>query len=135
MKKLGIVLLATSMLIVAGCDFKGLTVTPQGEQKTTARDPVVNVFTSNPATSGSWDQGFTFQVEAYAPSGNVLKYNWTATGGTLSATSGKLISWQPPKKAGTYVVSVSVIDVEAGTQAVSSANITITEDGSVNVAK
>ena len=135
MKKLGLALLATSLFLVTGCDFKGFTISPQGESQKTANEPVIQVFTSNPSSGGTWDQSFTFSVEATSPGQTLLKYNWSATKGTLTSTTGKLISWQPPKEAGTFSVQVSVIDTVTGGQAVAAANITISNEGSVTVVK
>lgn len=129
-------LAVTFTIAGAGCTAQGFSFTPTGQATPApSKQPIVQSFTSNPSSGGDWTQVYTFNVQAHSPGNNVLSYQWTATGGTLSSTTGQLTSWTPPKKEGTYTVQVQVLDSVTGGSAAAAANITVNGSGSVTIAQ
>lgn len=97
-----------------------------------ARNPVIQSFTANPGNFVEAGQPITFQVVAHDPGNQPLQYNWSSTGGTLSTTSGQLVIWNPPAKAGTYTVSTMISNGRGGATS-GSQNLIVKADGSINV--
>lgn len=88
---------------------------PKGtESKTNNRNPLLVSFTANPTTQTTPGQPIGFQVIAADEDGDNLIYAWSATGGTLSSTAGRVVMWTPPATPGTYMVNVSVSDGKGG---------------------
>lgn len=50
----------------------------------------------------------TVRAEARDPQGEALSYEWSATGGTLYSTTGRLVLWEAPLNPGNYSVRVKV---------------------------
>lgn len=96
------------------------------------RNPVIQSFTANPGNLVPAGQTITFQVVAYDPNDEVLQYNWSATGGTLSTNTGQVVSWLPPTKAGVYTVSATVANARGGF-GMGSLNLTVQADGTTSV--
>ncbi len=97
-----------------------------------ARNPVIQAFTANPGNFVPAGQPITFQVVAHDPADQPLQYNWSATGGTLSATTGQLIVWTPPEKAGTYTVSTMISNARGGATS-GHQNLIVQADGSAKL--
>jgi len=97
-----------------------------------ARNPVIQAFTANPSNFVEAGQPITFQVVAHDPGNQPLQYNWAATGGTLSTTTGQLVIWNPPTKAGTYTVQTMISNARGGATS-GSQNLIVKADGSINL--
>lgn len=67
----------------------------------------------------------TLSCEASTDTGSALTYAWSATGGTLSSTAGKVAQWTAPLTVGTYVISVSVSDGSQTSTATSSLSVIV----------
>lgn len=91
-------------------------------------NPVIQAFTANPTNQVQQGQAITFTVVAYDPNHEILQYNWSATGGTLSSNTGAVVSWTPPSKAGVYTISVTLQNQDGGF-AMGSQNVTVQSDG------
>lgn len=103
------------------------------------RKPIVNQINANPTNVSKKDDIISFKVVAIDEDNDILKYVWSATKGTLSATQGEIITWMPQKSDGTLetgvaVISVLVTDNKGGTDT-SSVNVTIDSSGSAAVGK
>jgi hypothetical protein len=79
------------------------------------------------STAGSED-GLAF--EAGSPWAGA-RYRWSASGGTLEG-DGDRVTWQPPDRAGRYLLQV-VADWDAAGLAVDALMLAVGEDGSVTV--
>lgn len=97
-----------------------------------ATNPVIHAFTANPSNFVPAGQPITFQIVAHDPGDAPLQYNWSATGGTLSATSGQLIVWNPPEKPGTYTVSAMISNARGGATS-GHQNLIVQADGSAKL--
>lgn len=76
-------------------------------------NPIIDSFTPaiNDVVPG---QPIVFTVVAHDPRGRSLQFNWASTGGVLSSTSGRVASWVPPEKPGTYTVTVIISNDQGG---------------------
>lgn len=116
-------------LALAGCTVITTSGTPASPAtQASAVSPVITGLTASPTSISQPGQVISIQVAAYDPRGQNLRYTWTATGGTLSSTTGTLISWKSPTTAGSYTLSVLVAN-DAGGTAVGSINIVVSSDG------
>ncbi|HEY9722060.1 MAG TPA: carboxypeptidase regulatory-like domain-containing protein [Oscillatoriaceae cyanobacterium] len=97
-----------------------------------ASNPVIQSFTANPTNQVQQGQAITFTVVAYDPNHEVLQYNWSATGGTISSNTGAVVSWTPPAKAGVYTISVTLQNKDGGF-VMGSQNVTVLSDGTSQV--
>lgn len=86
---------------------------PTFQEKQGVENPIIDSFTPaiNDVTPG---QPVAFTVVANHPKQLPLQYNWSSTGGVLSGTSGRVVNWTPPNKAGTYTITVIVSDNQGG---------------------
>lgn len=87
-------------------------------------NPVISSLTASPPSIRAGHR-LAVSAEAYSAAGRPLAYNWSSTGGVLSATTGRLVFWTAPDQAGNYAILVSITD-GAGGQAVGSVNVTVT---------
>jgi hypothetical protein len=117
---------------LAACDIKTVIANGIGIGAEKNQPPTITSFTSNPTNTTTPGQAITFALDVVDPDGDVLKYTWTATGGTLSTNTGRSVIWTPPASAGVYVVQVSISDQKGGT-AEGSQNVTVKADGTVTV--
>ncbi len=120
---------------LAGCDIKTQITNATGiggSAAGTNRQPTIMSFTANPTNTTSPGQAITFSIDAVDPDNDILKYTWTATGGTLSTNTGRVVNWTPPSTAGTYIVQVSISDQKGGT-AEGSQNLVVKADGTAQV--
>ena len=139
MKKL--LLLSLLALSLAGCDPRQNVVinTPStGNQEAKVnRKPIVQQMNANPTNVSRKEDIISFKVVAVDEDGDILKYVWSATKGTLSSTQGEIITWMPQKsdgslETGVAIISVLVSDNKGGTDT-SSVNVTIDSSGSAKV--
>jgi hypothetical protein len=139
MKKL--LLLGLLALSLAGCDPRQNVVinTPSaGNQEAKVnRKPIVQQMNANPTNVSRKEDIISFKVVAVDEDGDILKYVWSATKGTLSSTQGEIITWMPQKsdgslETGVAIISVLVSDNKGGTDT-SSVNVTIDSSGSAKV--
>lgn len=134
MKKGFAVILATS-LALTGCLFVNNGVASNPGTTTTkpgAINPVIKSLTANPTSLSQPGQSISIQVDAYDPKGESLRYTWSATGGTLSTTTGTLVNWKSPNVPATYTVLVLITNDSGGTAA-GNLNIQVNSDGSSTV--
>lgn len=96
-------------------------------------NPIIQSFTANPTTQVPQGQPITFTVVAYDANRDVLQYNWSSTGGTLSTNTGHAVIWQPPTKPGVYTVMVTIANSRGGF-VMGSLNLTVQADGTAEVA-
>lgn len=101
------------------------------------RKPIIQQMNANPTNVSKKDDIISFKVVAIDEDSDVLKYVWSATKGTLSATQGEIITWMPQKsdgslETGVAIISVLVSDNKGGTDT-SSVNVTIDSSGSAKV--
>lgn len=81
--------------------------------------PVIESFIANPTTVQPGGQS-RITVSARDPEGDPLTYTWSASGGTLSSTTGPgEKTWTAPNTPGTYRITVSVTDNQPGHSPVS----------------
>lgn len=134
--------------LLAGCDIRvvgtpdvvvvGETTPPYYDPDPTftyangGRNPIIQSYTANPSNQVPAGQPITFQVLAYDPERDVLQYNWSATGGTLSTNSGHVVSWFPPDKPGIYTIMVTVANSRGGFVS-GSLNLIVQADGTAGV--
>lgn len=85
--------------------------------------PVITALMANP-TSARPGQSVALMVNAMSPGGKALRYQWSASGGVLSSTSGGITFWSAPERPGAYGVAVSVTD-DAGGQAAGAVTIVV----------
>ena len=71
--------------------------------------PIVTSVTASPATVITGGSS-TISCEAVSPYSSSLTYTWVATGGTLSSSGGKIVTWTAPTTTGTYTITVVVSD-------------------------
>ena len=107
-------------------------VAPARAGSSDARNPVIQAFTANPSNLVPAGQPITFQVVAHDPADQPMQFNWSATGGTLSTTSGQLVVWTPPEKAGTYTVSTMISNARGGATS-GHQNLVVQADGSAKL--
>lgn len=92
------------MLLVGACT---PDTTPTGVQSSTAPSgPTIQSLTATPSGTGI----VTLTVVATDPTGGQLTDQWSASQGTLSATTGPSVLWRVPSQAGTYTATVQVTD-------------------------
>jgi hypothetical protein len=101
------------------------------------RKPIVQQMNANPTNVSRKEDIISFKVVAIDEDGDILKYVWSATKGTLSSTQGEIITWMPQKsdgslETGVAIISVLVSDNKGGTDT-SSVNVTIDSSGSAKV--
>ena len=75
--------------------------------------PIISSLTPS-AESVERGESCTVSCTATDPDDDILTYDWSATGGTVSGT-GNSVTWDAPDTAGTYTVSVTVSDGKDGT--------------------
>lgn len=135
--RLGLValaVLAASPLTACIVDVAG---TPYAGRAPVGVNPVINAIAANPTSIADKDTPITFTVNTSDPTGP-LQYTWSATKGTLSATSGQSVFWRPVKSdgsleaAGLATVTLLVTNSRGGT-ASSSLNLTIKDNGATDV--
>jgi hypothetical protein len=127
-------LIALTLPALSACDIKTVIAngTGIGGDQNKNHAPVITAFTANPTNTSAAGQVITFSIDAIDKDNDVLSYTWTATGGTLSTTTGRLVSWTPPTATGTYTVQVSLSDGKGGT-AEGAQNIIVKADGTAKV--
>ena len=76
--------------------------------------PIVTTLTASPTTVLT-EGASTISCEATSPYSSSLSFTWTASGGTLSSSSGKFVTWTAPLTAGTYTITVIVGDTHTTT--------------------
>ncbi|HBN08300.1 MAG TPA: hypothetical protein DD435_06545 [Cyanobacteria bacterium UBA8530] len=92
------------------------------------RNPIITSFIANPLNAVNPGDSITLQVDVIDEDHDNLKYTWTATGGTLSTTAGRLVSWIPPGRAGVYSILMSVSDGKGGS-AEAAQNVIVRSNG------
>lgn len=125
-------LLALALPVLTACDIKTVIANGTGIGGDKNHAPVITAFTANPTNTSAAGQVIIFGIDAVDQDNDVLSYSWSATGGTLSTTTGRLVSWTPPSSAGTYTVQVSLSDGKGGT-AEGAQNIIVKDDGTAKV--
>lgn len=133
-------LLLAASLLLAGCTIATSTVVPSGKDSSSdanqsaMKNPVISGLTASPTSTSQPGQAISIQVSAYDPKGENLRYTWSATGGTLSSTTGTLITWKAPSAAGTYIVQVLVTN-DSGGSATGTLNIQVNSNGNASVSQ
>jgi hypothetical protein len=119
-------------LMLTGCTFTsaGGNINPAASQAD-ANSPIIQALSANPIAITK-SQVLTVTIKAYDPKQQALDYTWSATGGTLSSTTGQLVQWTPPTTAGAYTISVLVTNGTGGSSA-GSLNLTVDEAGNGTV--
>jgi len=87
------------------------TVTVYVTDKTS---PIVSTITANPTTVLTGGSS-VISCEATSPYTSDLIYTWVAGGGSLSSTSGRIVTWTAPSVAGTYNITVVISDGSTST--------------------
>lgn len=104
-------------LLASGC----MVVTnghPRGTQSHTGvtsqpGGPLINSMSASAASVAPNGAPLMLTVAASSPTGNApLTYQWSTTGGALSATRGSAVQWIPPANPGKYQVGVLVADTK-----------------------
>jgi hypothetical protein len=93
----------------------------------TGREPVIHAFDYSPKIIDA-NSAITFTVVASDPGQRPLQYNWSATKGLLSSTTGQAVSWRPVKADGTLdggIASVTVIISDGTYTTTGSLNINV----------
>lgn len=126
------VILAALSASVTACDIKTVIANGTGIGAEKNQAPTITSYTANPTNTTSAGQAITFTLDVVDPEGDILKYSWTATGGTLNTNTGRSVLWTPPSEAGTHVVHVSISDQKGGS-AEGSQNVIVKADGTAKV--
>lgn len=133
--------LLSACLALAGCTISTSTLAPSSKDSTGSstnqsgvKNPVISGLTASPTSTSQPGQAISIQVSAYDPKGENLRYTWSATGGTLSSTTGTLITWKAPSAAGTYIVQVLVTN-DSGGSATGTLNIQVNTSGNASVSQ
>lgn len=106
---------------VGGCT-KTLSYTPPD-------GPACNSLTMNPSSTIISAGGETRSLTASGTVTGTLTYNWTATGGTLSSTTGSSVTWTAPANptaATSWTISATVTDSLGRTSSVGNCTKTLT---------
>jgi hypothetical protein len=127
-------------MTAAGCIVDARGVGPYGVRPNATAgavgEPIIQAMSAQPTQTSSKDDVVTFTVVATDPAGQPLQYTWSATKGTLSATTGQTVSWRPIKMDGSVesgLATVSLV-VSNGTQAkTGTVNIMIGANGAAQV--
>jgi len=90
--------------------------------------PVISSLSADPS-SININQSSTITCIATDQDGDILTYNWSKTGGTITG-SGFTITWTAPATAGTYTITCTVSDSNGG-QDSESVSIIVNDLGSV----
>ena len=90
--------------------------------------PVISNLSADPS-SININQSSTITCIATDQDGDILTYNWSKTGGTITG-SGFTITWTAPATAGTYTITCTVSDSNGG-QDSESVSIIVNDLGSV----
>jgi len=99
-----LLMVTLASLVLLGCK----SILPQENH-----NPVISSLSgSTDVTAGS---STSYACEASDEDGDVLHYSWTCSSGSLSASTGKSVSWTAPSHSGTANLTVSVSDGEGGT--------------------
>lgn len=77
--------------------------------------PEIQEITVTPADSVKPGEKAHLKVDADDPDGDKLDFTWSASGGTLSATTGEEVDWTAPQDTGTYTITVEAEDKEGET--------------------
>ncbi len=93
--------------------------------------PSIIKLAANPTTVTGPGQAIALTCEA-VDSAAVPGYAWSATGGTLSATQGQTISWNPPAQAGNYAVTV-LVSVPSGGAVTGAFTLSVNASGSTTL--
>ena len=99
------------VLVSDGSQSVSNTVTVYVTDKTS---PIVSTITANPTTVLTGGSS-VISCEATSPYTSALTYTWIASGGSLSSTSGKIVTWTAPSVAGTYNITVVISDGSTST--------------------
>ena len=75
-----------------------------------------------------WDEGLTCHAESPWPG---ARYRWSATGGSLKESGGR-VTWEPPAEPGRYLVQV-VADWGATGLAVDAQTVVVDGDGTITI--
>lgn len=99
-------------------------------------NPVIQMLTANPMATSDKDAKITFTVVANAA--GPMQYNWSATKGVLSSTTGQIVYWSPTKADGSLEspgdAQISVIITTANGGAVTgTAMVRVLADGTAKV--
>lgn len=130
--------LAAAMLLT-GCGNRQIAALPPVAPKVRpvevqgVHNPLIQSLTANPTNQTAPGQPLTFQAVAFDPDQDVMQFNWSATGGVLSATVGQAVSWMPPASPGVYTVTVTIVDGHGGST-VGSLNLITQADGTARMA-
>lgn len=125
-------ILASVSPALTACDIKTVIANGTGIGAEKNQSPTITSYTANPTNTTTPSQAITFSLDVVDPDNDILKYTWTATGGTLNTNTGRSVLWTPPASAGTYVVQVSISDQKGGS-AEGSQNILVKDDGTAKV--
>jgi len=77
-------------------------------------DPVIESLSATPDAPVQPGSAVTLTVAASDPDGDQLSYEWSATAGTLSASTGTSVTWTAPNDAAFATVTVTVRDDAEG---------------------
>lgn len=99
MKKYSLLVLALVLAFFIGCPKKN-------------HPPEITGITATPADSINTGGKVHLKVEADDEDGDDLDFTWSASSGTLSATTGEEVDWTAPNDTGTYTITVKAEDEE-----------------------
>lgn len=139
-RRLGLALACALALMTSACVVSPLVVSdgpgglggPGAKPAIPGINPVINALTANPTSTADRDAKITFMVNVSA--NGPVQYNWSATTGTLSSTTGQLVTWTPgaDAKPGTAQISVIVTTANGGSQT-GTVTVQILADGGAKV--
>lgn len=72
--------------------------------------PIIGVLSLSPAAGLQVGQAVTLTVGATDPEGDYIDYAWRVSGGTLLASAGTQVTWNPPTTPGRHTVRVLAKD-------------------------
>lgn len=90
-------------------------------------NPIIDSFTQN-IPEVKQGQPITFTVVAHDPNNRPMQFNWSSTGGLLTANTGRVVAWDPPSTEGVFTVTVVITNGNGGV-ATGSLNMTVHAPG------
>lgn len=114
----------------AGCDTSSPGDTPS--QRPDGPQPVIDAIGANPNSTTGRDQPMVLTAVAHAPAGKKLEYNWTASDGILSATTGSSVSWKPETNDGRVTpgtITITLIVTAGAYSATATQDISVSNGG------
>lgn len=102
LKRIGPLLVAAALVSLLGCS------------QTRNHDPIIGSISATPDGTVRPGDQIVLSISATDEDGDELTFSWSATAGTLSASTGDRVTWTAPSGAATAAISVTCSDGQGG---------------------